>query len=152
MSLPSRTRALAVTCAIVIVAALLYMIGWRPMQKELQTLRASVPAETEQLQWMRDQLPEAKALRAKSVATSGNFVSSLERSATGRGLRSAITRIDAEGGNAARVTLESVSFNALVNWLSELQSSFGTVVDDATIELKTPGTVNAKLRLRTGGA
>lgn len=152
-ALPSRTRALAAIGGAVVLAALLYTVAWRPLQKDLQRLRASVPSETEQLEWMREQVPTAKALRAKTVSGGGNLVTSLERTATARGLRSAITRIDAESSTGARVTIESAPFNALVDWLSELQSSYGAVVDDATIEAKpTAGTVNARLRLRTGGA
>jgi general secretion pathway protein M len=151
--LPSRTRVLATVGAVVVISALLYSAVWRPLQKDLQNLRTSVPSETEQLEWMRAQEPAAKALRAKRVANNGNLIMSLEQTATARGLRSAITRIDAEGNNSARVTLESVSFNALVDWLSELQSRYGAVADEAAIEAKaTAGAVNARIRLRTGGS
>jgi type II secretory pathway component PulM len=152
-ALPPRTRTLAVIAGVFALGALIYLAAWRPLQKDLQRLRASVPSETEQLEWMRAHVDMAKALRAKSGATRGNLVTSIEQTANARGLRSAITRIDAEGTSGARVTLESVSFNALVSWLSELHSNYGAAADDVTIEAKSAtGTVNARIRLRTGGS
>lgn len=152
-ALPARTRQLLVIGGIVVGVALLYSATWLPLQRDLARLRVDVPRETEQLNWMRTQAPTAKAMRARMSASTGPVIPSVEQSANTHGVRSHVTKIDAEGSNGARVTLDAVPFNALIMWISELQATQGLVVDDATIDATaTPGIVNARLRLRTGGA
>ncbi len=151
-ALPARTRQLAVAGGVVAALLLLYTIAWSPLQKDLARLRTSVPRETEQLGWMRAQAPMAKALRARAVGTSGALIPTIEQSATGYGVRAFITKLETEGSAGARVTLEAVPFNSLVTWISELQAAHGLVIEEATVEAHaTPGIVNARLRLRTGG-
>lgn len=152
-ALPARTRLLALAGAVVIGALLLYTAVWAPLQKDLTRLRDAVPRATGQLEWMRSQAPLAKAARARVVTTSGSLTSSIEQSATTHGVRSYVARIEQEGSAGARVTLDAVPFNSLVTWLADLQAAQGAVIEDATIDAHaTPGLVNARLRLRVGGA
>jgi general secretion pathway protein M len=84
------------------------------------------------------------------TAVSGGIVPTVEQTSTAQGVRSAITKIEPDGSNGARVTIEGATFNTMVMWLSELQSSNGIVTEEATIDAQTtPGMVNARLRLRS---
>ncbi|HKQ29782.1 MAG TPA: type II secretion system protein M [Burkholderiales bacterium] len=152
-ALPSRTRTLAIGAGVLILMFVLYSAVWRPLQNDLKNLRASVPGQTEQLEWMRAQAPVANALKAKSIAGGDNLMQTIEQTATTQNLRSYIARIDSEGPAGVRITLENVSFNAMVSWLSDLHTNYGAMVDDATVEARpASGLVNARIRLRAGGA
>jgi general secretion pathway protein M len=152
-ALPARTRQLAASGVALIAIMLLYSTIWSPMQKSLTRLRVEMPRAAEQLNWMRTQAPTIKAMRAKMTSSTGPLLPSIEQSATALGVRSHATKIEAEGGSGARVVLEQVPFNALLTWLSHLQSSQGLSIEEASIEAHTAsGLVNARLRLRAGGS
>jgi general secretion pathway protein M len=151
--LPARTRLLAGIGTVVVVLALIYFAAWRPLQKDLARLRLSVPQQAGQLEWMRTQTPVAKSMRARTVTSSSALAPIVEQSAATHGVRNFVTKIDADGNAAARVTLEAIPFNSLVSWISELQATSGAVVDDAAIDAHaSPGLVNARLRLRAGAS
>jgi general secretion pathway protein M len=150
-ALPLRTRRLILAGTVAIAATLLYAVAWLPLERDLVRLRTGVPLEAEQLNWMRVQAPVAKAMRAKTTGTAGAPIPGIEQSALTHGMRSYITRLEAEGSAGARVTLEAVPFNALIAWISELQAAQGLIVEETTINAHaTPGVVNAQLRFRSG--
>ena len=152
-ALPQRTRSLALAASALVLVFVLWSAVWRPLQRDLQSLRTSVPRQTEQLEWMRAQVPTAQALKAKSFTTGDNVMQTIEQTATTQNVRSYITRMDAEGPGGIRVTLENVPFNAMVSWLSDLHGNYGAMIDDATVEARpASGLVNARIRLRSGGA
>lgn len=152
-ALPARSRTLALAGAVVVGVALLYTAVWSPLQKDLQRLRANVPRETGELAWMRGQAPLAKSARARAVSSSGALAAAVEQSAAAHGVRPYITKIEPEGNAGARLTIDAIPFNTFVTWLADLQATQGAVVEDASIEAHaTPGLVNARLRLRSGGA
>jgi type II secretory pathway component PulM len=152
-TLPERTRLLVLAGTALIALALLISAGWMPLQRELARLRGAVPREAAELEWMRAQAPLAKSARARAVTSSGALSGTLEQSATTHGVRGFVTKIEAEGNSGARLTIEAMPFDTLVTWLSDLQAVQGAVVEDATIEAHaTVGLVNARLRLRSGGA
>jgi len=147
---PSERR-LATIGGVVVGVTLLYVLLWLPVQKELARLRVSVPDERAQLQRMRAQAASIKPLRARSGAkpAAGTLVSVIEQSASARGLRGFVTRMEADGGNGVQLTLDAVPFNSLLSWLSDLQDSHSLLVESTNLDAHTaPGTVNAKLKLR----
>ena len=147
---PSERR-LAMVGGAVIGATLLYALMWLPIQKELARLRVSVPEERVQLQRMRLQAASVRPLRARSGAkpAPGTLLSVIEQSASARGLRGFVTRMEADGGNGAQLTLDAIPFNSLLSWLADMQDSHSLLVESASLDAHSaPGTVNAKLKLR----
>ncbi|HJX18565.1 MAG TPA: type II secretion system protein M [Acidiferrobacterales bacterium] len=148
--LAPRERRLATAGGIVVGITLLYMLFWLPVQKELARLRVSVPEERTQLQRMRSQAAVIKPLRARSGAkpAAGTLLSVVEQTASARGMRGFITRMEASGGNGVQLTLDAVPFNSLLSWLADLQDSHSLLVESTSLDAHTaPGTVNAKLKL-----
>ncbi len=144
-------RRLAMAGGVVLGATLLYMLLWQPVQKELTHLRTSVPEERIQLLRMRAQAASIKPLRARSGSppAAGTLLSVIEQSATTRGLRVFVTRMEADGGSGAQLALDAVPFNSLLSWLADLQDSHSLLVETVSMDAHTtPGTVNAKLKLR----
>lgn len=136
------------------ILLILYISLWLPTQSELSRLRASVPQGKIQLAQMRVQAMEISQLRASGRVpqTGGNLLVNLEQSATASGIRGRIIRMEPEGTNGARLSLEGVHFNALIGWLANLQSQGGVRIEKATFEAQAvAGTVNARLVLRSAG-
>jgi general secretion pathway protein M len=136
------------------VLLILYLSLWLPVQRELSRLRTTVPQEKTQLAQMQVQAMEVNQLRASGrlPVAGGNLLARLEQSATANGIRSRITRMEPDGSNGARLSLDGVDFNAVIGWLSTLQTQGGVRVEKATFETQpTAGTVNAHLTLRGAG-
>jgi type II secretory pathway component PulM len=153
-NLPQRERWMVIGAAIGLLI-LLYLSLWLPWQIKISKLRATVPQEKIQLAQMRVQAMEISQLRASGrvPASGGNLLANLEQSATANGIRGRITRMEPDGTNGARLSLDGVHFNALITWLASLQSQGGVRIEKATFEAQaTAGTVNARLVLRGAGA
>jgi general secretion pathway protein M len=150
-ALAAHERQLASAAVVALGLVLAYVLLWAPLQTDLARLRSSVPEERAQLAWMRAQAEQLRALGPRTAARSGtgDAVSAIEQSATARGIRAQISHIEADGAKSAQIVLEAVSFNTLIAWLVELQDNHGLLVDNATLDAHaTPGTVNARIRLR----
>lgn len=152
-TLSARERLILGGGAILLVLVLLYSIAWAPLQLDLTRLRANVPKAHEQLQWMRSQENRIRQLRASFPAAShgGGLLSFVEQSAKSYGVQQSIKRSEPDGASAVRVSLDGVAFNSLISWLAHLQKQGGIRIDNASLEpLPMPGTVNARLVLRSG--
>lgn len=153
-ALPPRQRWLLIG-GVVAILFILYLALWLPVQRELSRLRTLVPQEKVQLAQMKVQAMEINRLRAsgRMPAPGGNLLAILEQSATASGIRARITRMEPEGNNGARLSLDGVHFNALISWLASLQNQGGVRIEKATFEAQPTlaGTVNARLVLRSGG-
>ncbi len=137
------------------VVLLLYAFLWAPLQHDLDRLRAEVPREQQQLQWMRAQVNRINQLRAAapSGVRGGGLLSFVEQSAQTYGIRTSIKRVEPEGPNAVRLAIDGVAFNSLAEWLANLQKQGGVRIDNATLEPSpTPGVINARLLLRAPGS
>jgi general secretion pathway protein M len=133
---------------------LLYALLWTPLQRDLDRLRANLPHEYEQLQWMRAQAGRIKVLRASPpVVPSGGLLSFVEQSAQAYSIRPNIKRVEPQGQNAVSLAIDGVAFNSLIEWLANLQKQGGVRIENASLEPQpTPGVVNARLLLRGAGS
>jgi type II secretory pathway component PulM len=153
-NLPQRERWMVIGVAVGAVI-LLYLSLWLPWQAEIRKMRTAVPQEKIQLAQMRVQAMEISQLRASGRVplAGGNLLANLEQSATANGIRARITRMEPDGTNGARLSLDGVHFNALITWLASLQNQGGVRIEKATFEAQAAaGTVNARLVLRGAGA
>lgn len=149
--LSSSERRLAMAGGAVLGVLLLYLLVWSPLQKELGRLRVSVPEERAQLQQMRDQAAAIQPLRARigSAPAPGMLVSVVDQSASARGVRGFISRLELDGSAGVSIVAEAMPFNNFISWLAELQDRHALVVESTSIDSHiTPGTVNVKMKLR----
>lgn len=153
--LQPRERLLIAVAGGFVLLVSLYGFLWSPLQRELARLRVETPKAAEQLQWMRSQAGRIQQLRAAAPTqkNAGGLLSFIEQSATAYNIKQNIKRVEPDGANGARVSLDGVSFNSLVNWLANLHKQGAVRVENATLETQpVPGTVNARLLLRAAGA
>ena len=149
-NLPPRERWIATLGAAVLAFALAYFALWAPIKRDLVKLQKAVPENRSKLALMRAQAQQVANMRGQAPRTSasGNLLSTLEQSANAKGLRQAITRMEPEGNDGARLHFDEVSFNSLASWLAELQTQ-GVRVDTATVQRRPqPGMVSARVAVR----
>lgn len=127
---------------------LLYLFIWVPLALAVHALQRQVPKDAARLRTMRAEASEVQTLRQRApVPLGGNLMTSLEQTATVDGTRPAIVRMEPDGQRRARVVLDHADFNALVQWLADLQAR-GIRVRRAAIERGVaPGQISATLTL-----
>jgi general secretion pathway protein M len=148
--LAARERRLVLTGGAILALTLLWLLVWLPLHQEVKRLRAAVPEAQAQIAHMRAQAASIQPLRGRAgtAPAPGMLVSVVDQSATGRGLRKQLSRLEADG-NGVQIQAEAVSFNSLIAWLSELREGHALVVDNLSLDAHSvAGTVNARLRLR----
>lgn len=149
--LAPRERQLLAVGGAVLLFFILYALLWAPMQRQLTRLRVTVPQDAAKLAQMRMQAQQIQQLKARVPANAnrGSLLSVLEQSATTRGLRQQISRMEPDGQTGARVFFEEVGFDTLISWIAELQSQ-GIRVENVTVSRRpAAGIVNARLLLRS---
>jgi len=155
MRLAPRERLMVSAAAVVVIVALLYVLGWEPLASRIAHLEQSVTEQQALKQWMDQAAVEAKQLRGTSRVRRGGTQSLLavvDQTAKRSHLGAAVKRIQPEGQDQVRVSLEQASFDDMVMWLGSLQSQ-GISVIDATMDRQSgAGRVNARITLKKGGA
>ncbi len=149
--LAERERRLAQIGVVLVSLTLIYLLVWEPVDKELTRLRTAVPEQQLGLARMQALATQIQPLRGRAAQppAAGQLLGAVEQSATARGLRGQISKLDADGQNAVLLTVEAMSFNSLAAWLVELQEASAIVVDQASLDAHAkPGQVSGKLRLR----
>jgi type II secretory pathway component PulM len=147
-ALPVRDRrALGAACALVLILAA-WSLVWRPMVRDVATMRAAIPREASALAEGRLLAEEIAGLaRAPAAPRSDEPRVALERTLTGSGLRGAVTQLDWQEGRA-RVVFAAVAFDRLVGLLETLQRDGRLRVVEAVVTARIdPGSVRAEITL-----
>jgi len=134
----------------------LYVGIWEPLTESVESLRVSTAEQETLLAWMRGAAQEVKQLRGRSgqqakPASGGSLLSLVDRTAKSGGLGTELKRVQPEGDTKVRVWLEAASFDALVRWLTALETRHGVHVESSVFQaLDTPGRVDARLVFESG--
>ncbi|MFV1993630.1 MAG: type II secretion system protein GspM [Acidiferrobacterales bacterium] len=150
--LQQREKIMVSSMVTIIILFLFYVTFWLPLSKDIRKLRISVPKAESKLAIMHVQAAKIKSLKSRNPlkAGSGGLLTQLEQTATNRGLRQFITKMEPDGDSGVRITIEGVSFNNLLSLLSDLHKKSGLRVENANINPaeESPGIVNARLVLK----
>ena len=129
----------------------LYYFVWAPFHEEKQALRTIVASQKSTLAWMQSATNEIQQLRQRSsttqnTTTSTSLLSLVEQSSTLLG--KVEKRIEPQGEQAVKITLDKVSFTQLITWLGQLYNQHGIEVRQIHIERETAADmVNVRLTL-----
>jgi general secretion pathway protein M len=150
--LAPRERRLVLAAGALGAIALLYVGVALPVDRLQARQAARVEQKTADLAWMRLAAP----LVATAAARGGNhesLVVLVDRTGREAGLAGAVRDQSPDGGNGLRLRLEGAPFDAMIEWLANLQNQYGVSVSDATIDAAAaPGLVNASITLTHGGS
>jgi general secretion pathway protein M len=147
-----RERQILIVGAAVVAVFVLYSAIWSPLQKarhraelDLQETRALA----NRLEDVAAEVQRDRGVGGGAAATRGMpLLSAVDQAAHRPELGKQYEKIEPdEGERTVKIWIDDVPFDALVNWLSVLQTQYGIVVSSAELERKGEGVVNARLSL-----
>lgn len=153
-SLDARERQFVSIGAVLAVIALVYGLGWAPLDNKYTELKADVA------KWERS-LADLRPLRV-AVANGGVLRTTLSASSQqspiiivdqtlrSRGLDGYRKRSQPTGSNGIRVEFENVAFDELVLWLGDLGDQYAMHVQAGSFSVGSqvsPGRINASITL-----
>lgn len=147
-----------VGAAAVILALMLYfLLLWEPLLKQSQRLDKDLSQARDLVAYMHQVEAEAKTLGGQSRGaprSSGrSLLAEVDSSSKRSGLGPSIKRIQPEDQTRVRLWLEDARFEVLMNWLYQLQSAQGIVLENGSFDRDSnAGTVKARLTLIRSGA
>lgn len=149
-ALESRERIMVIACGVVVALGLYYFLIWNPLSSGVDRLTTSIAADRELVSWLGGVQAEVKRLRAEGVrpaAGSGqSLISIIDQTSKNAGLNEAVSRIQPEGSDSARIWLEGAGFDATMRWLHTLETDYGVAVESITVSREDkPGLVRARI-------
>lgn len=150
--LETRQRVLVISAAALLVFALIFILGVRPMLNSTERSQRLV-ADKEALLAELSQAAERLGPQTGSAPTSGtsnqrSLVVLIDQTTRNHGLSGNLKRNQPDGSDSIRLRLENAPFDALVQWLGELQNRHGLSAASANIDVaQAPGRVNCNLVL-----
>jgi len=152
--LAPRERAMVSIAAVVVTLALVYAVVWSPLASSVSRLQQSVEEQQSLKQWMQQSAAEVKQLRGAAGSTDDHrsLLAVVDQTSKQSQLGPAVKRIEPDGQELVRVSLEQASFDDMMTWLGSLQRSFGVSVADVSIDRQADsGRVNARITLKRSG-
>ncbi|PTU31929.1 hypothetical protein CJD38_04390 [Stenotrophobium rhamnosiphilum] len=151
-TLAPRERLLVSVGGVVIAITILYLGIWEPLSKahdKRETDLAASQALAQRLEVIASTVQKAQANGGGPVINNGaSLLSTVDQASKSGTLGKPLSRIQPEGDSEVKVWVDAVNFEALVRWISELESRNGISIKTADVEKSTlPGTVNARLSL-----
>jgi len=153
-SLAPRERAMVSIAAVVVALALVYAVAWGPLASSVSRLQQSVEEQQGLKQWMQQSAAEVNQLRGAAGASDDHrsLLAVVDQTSKQSQLGPAVKRIEPDGQELVRVSLEQASFDDMMTWLGSLQRSFGVSVADVSIDRQSDsGRVNARITLKRSG-
>jgi general secretion pathway protein M len=152
-SLQPRERLTITACAIVMATALIYLLVWAPIADARAQLAINVKAQREELAWMRQASQQVQRARrtvpSAVVNDPRSLLSIVDSSAEQAGVRDAIERMEPEGDDGVKLSMENAGFDATIQWLGALKRSHNVDVVSASIAPSgKPGEVDSRLSLQ----
>jgi len=133
---------------------LVYAVAWGPLASSVSRLQQSVEEQQALKQWMQQSAAEVNQLRGAAGATDDHrsLLAVVDQTSKQSQLGPAVKRIEPDGQELVRVSLEQASFDDMVTWLGSLQRSYGVSVADVSLDRQAEsGRVNARITLKRSG-
>jgi general secretion pathway protein M len=153
-SLQPRERLMVSGCAVVVIIALIYLLIWAPFAERYAQLAANVRAGRETLVWMQQASQQVRQLRQSNpritaVNDTRSLLSIVDSTAKQAGVRNPITRMEPEGNDGVKLSMENADFDATIRWLGVLKRSYNVEVVRASINPSdAPGKVDTQFSLQ----
>ena len=128
-SLSTKEQKLLSVAGAIFIVFLFVMVVWRPLNLALEKTQKDLLKQQELSIWLTTSLAKIKTNEPKG--SSSTNLSTLVNSSRNR-YNINITRMVPKD-NTLRVTIDSVEFNKLVDWLAELTSTHGVVITNVEL-------------------
>jgi len=149
--LTGRERRVLVGGGVLLAVIIGYLAVWGPLAQRHGLLQNRVAQQRQLLAWMHDAAQQVRQLREQSGTgmrepLQGSLLGTVDKSAKGAGLGPAVSRMEPQGDQAVRVTLEEAVFDQAIAWIGELQGRYGVHVVQLGLEKGDAGKVNMRVK------
>ena len=153
--LAPRERIMVAVCGAFIVCALIWTMVIRPIYGGSAQLKEDVATKQAQLANLQEQASHINpGNQGRSQTRPGNndsIVVVIDRTTRERSLANYLKRNQPEGNAGVRLRFEGAPFDPLVEWLGELNRTYGMITVSASFDEAGPGRVNCSLVLNRSG-
>jgi general secretion pathway protein M len=142
--------------AMALLLILGYVLLWEPLAQSRDDWRTRVVSSESDLAWMRAAAPRVQANRGTDVPAgmrdNRSLLARVDASAREAGLGDVLLRVEPVSSGQVRVQFERAGFDALVRWLEDLSTRYGTRVTElSATRSEGVGLVDARLSLDEAG-
>ena len=155
MSLQTRERMIFTVSAIVLLLILIYLLIIEPYIESRAMLANNIRANQQTLVWMQQASQQVKQLRAsasprvRAGKDKRSLLAVVDISAKRSKIRTNIQRMEPQGRDGIKLTIDNVDFDKLIRWLGSIQRSQGVNVTRSTVSRSdTPGLIDSRLSLQ----
>ncbi|HET7675600.1 MAG TPA: type II secretion system protein M [Gammaproteobacteria bacterium] len=146
--LAPRERRIVTAGGIVLLLIILWLAIVSPWLNAKTALAARVEADAQTLAWMQQAAPRLKQLERAAPHAAATVNRSLfavvEQTAQSSPIGANIKQFQPRGDKSVQVHLEAAPFDALIEWLGQLQAQSGVAISALNVQrADAPGTVNA---------
>ena len=150
-------RQIIIVLGVLVSLSLIYLLIWAPVSDSYQQNSSKVKAQRELLSWMKKNSAEIIRLRSSAKGSTrkatGPLLSTIDRTIKSAGLGVAMKRLEPKGGNRVQIWFEQAGFDALINWVGSVATTYGINIESINIERQEQaGKVNARLILIKGSS
>ena len=152
--LEERERRFLIAGAVAVVLAVIYLFLINPLYSGTAEIGKRVEQKEQDFAWMQRAAATIKVGSKSSNKVEGTLVVIVDRTARAAGLGDSLKTNQPTGPDSIRVRLDSASFDKLVRWLGELQSTYQIEIQSASFDGGGggPGIVNASVILERPSA
>ena len=146
--LARREQRMLILGAVVVSVTLCYMLVWDPLTRGYDLARADVERKSQLLAEARRSLVPAPAQTGQTGrrASAQSLTLLIANTVSTAGLSQAYKSSSPTGQDELRVALENASFDALIEWLGQLQSAHGVIVTSGSFsDRNETGRVDASI-------
>ncbi len=149
--LAARERVMVSAAAVLLIFAIIYLAGLRPLLISAERKATAVANQRELLADLTQVAARRGPQRGAAAGAGGSdqsLVLVVDRTTRDKGLAAYLKRNQPDGTDAIRLRFEDAPFDNLLSWLVEMQSSYGVGAISANIDTsRSPGRVNCNLVL-----
>lgn len=150
--LNSRERIIVSGGALALLALMLYLMVWEPLNSKRTQLQTSVQAQRNTYTWMQQAALEVRKLSGEAVGVKkqeGSMLGTINNTAKSSLGGAILKRVEEDRQQGVRVWIEQVAFDDLINWLGQIQQQYGIRVSSLVSERHSKaGRVDVRLILQ----
>jgi general secretion pathway protein M len=124
--------------ALIIGAALIYLVLWSPLDNHVSQLRSQILNNQELLLWMkktdkRIEVLEKKPENSVFKPSSGSLLAIVQKQIKTSSVAKALDQLHQADNNSVQLTFKKVNFDTLMTWIITLTKQQGLIVTQMTV-------------------
>lgn len=152
-NLADRDRKILLIATPVIILLLFYALLIDPWKRQIKIENQRMQTYQENVDWMQQASQEIKTIQAQQAnqqnkAPQQSPLTLVDRIARAKRINNNITRVEPQGKDSVRVSIDEIEFDKFIDWIETLQRNYNIVIETASIIKKPkPGIIQTRITL-----